>query len=189
MDPSSSSSMARAGKSRFNLCNVNGKGLQLLCHIPVLAVYLCCALKAEIIPRAGKFRATPHLELPGLSTSALSWGFFIHHLVTLVNNDHKPVPVHTRSKSLLFCLSALVANVELVISLQVCCSPGLWEWQAALQNHTEILEMLLLFCSHSAAFLLLAVQQVHRTWAMGLLPGGLWPKPPPCRGSSCPSLD
>lgn len=95
--------MARASKSQFILWE---KGLLLLCHIPALAVPVVHsphALKAEIIPvhppeqgNTGK----PHLEPQGLSALACSWGFFICHLLMLLNNDHKPVTVHTRSKSL-----------------------------------------------------------------------------------------
>lgn len=154
------------------------------------------ALKAEIIPMHPPEQEEPRLEPQGLSAPACSWGFFICHLLTFLNNDHKLVTVHTRSKSLsFFGLSASVADIELVVSLQICCSEdtslGPWEWRPTLQNHTEILEMLLLFSSHSSAFLLLGVQLVHRTWAMGLLLAGLWPKPPPCRAFSkslsCPS--
>lgn len=114
-----------------------------------------------------------------------------HVSLTLLNNEHKPVTVHTRSKYLsFFGLCAVVADTELVISLQICwsgdtsqgCCDAVGVTTNPAKPHRDFGDAFAV-SSHSAAFLLLGVQQVHSTWAMGLLLGGLWPKPP-CAGVS-----
>ena len=81
------------------------KGPMVLYHIFAPAVPVMCsphALKAEIIPvhlpdqeNASKHS---HLQPQGLSAPARSWGFFIYDSLTLLNNEYKPVIVHSKSK-------------------------------------------------------------------------------------------
>lgn len=73
-----------------------------------------------------------------------------------------------------FGLCAVVADTELVISLQICwsgdtsqrCCDAMGVTTNPAKPHRDFGDAFAV-SSHSAAFLLLGVQQVHRTWARG----------------------